>query len=208
MTVPAIGTSWPTAPRASRARSRTGPSCVPTRTRWSEGLAIAALAVGASAAYIAVKASFRREIEALERGARGDGRRRHRRRRADHARRRTRGVPVRRGEGLLEVIEGDDPLPRLFPPYMHGLFATHPGERLVGGARAGSPPTTFDAANPTLVNNVETLATVPHILAARRRVVPRPRHQPVRRRRGLHRRRRRRRDPASRGRARHAAAAR
>ena len=43
-----------------------------------EGLAIAALAVGASAAYLAVKASFRPEIEALERALVEHGRRRHR----------------------------------------------------------------------------------------------------------------------------------
>ena len=64
---------------------------------------------------------------------------------------------------MLEVIEGKPPLPRWFPPYEHGLFATAPqtgweasphGRR----RRATSP-------NPTLVNNVETLANVPHILA-------------------------------------------
>jgi NADH-quinone oxidoreductase subunit F len=49
-------------------------------------------------------------------------------------------------KALLEVIEGNLPLPRVLPPYMEGLFR--------------QPP----AANPTLVNNVETLANVPHIL--------------------------------------------
>lgn len=51
-------------------------------------------------------------------------------------------------KGLLEVIEGKDPLPRLYPPYVQGLFeepGTEPG--------------------PALVNNVETLANVPHIIA-------------------------------------------
>src|SRR6266511_1099817 len=47
---------------------------------------------------------------------------------------------------LLEVIEGNDPLPRVLPPYQVGLFAG-PGSR-----------------NPTVTNNVETLACVPHIL--------------------------------------------
>jgi NADH-quinone oxidoreductase subunit F len=50
-------------------------------------------------------------------------------------------------KALLEVIEGNAPLPRLYPPYQHGLFAT------------------TEVSNPTLVNNVETLANVPHILA-------------------------------------------
>jgi len=41
------------------------------------------------------------------------------------ARRRARGVPVSaRRRRLLEVIEGNDPLPRWLPPYLHGLFAT------------------------------------------------------------------------------------
>ena len=29
-------------------------------------------------------------------------------------------------KALLEVIEGKPPLPRLLPPYLHGLFATSP----------------------------------------------------------------------------------
>src|SRR6266702_1846281 len=49
--------------------------------------------------------------------------------------------------GLEEVIEGRPPLPRVARPFMQGLFATPPQD------------------NPTLVNNVETLANVPHILA-------------------------------------------
>ncbi len=44
------------------------------------------------------------------------------------------------------MIEGNDPLPRVVPPWMEGLFR-----------KPGSP-------NPTAVNNVETLANVPHIL--------------------------------------------
>lgn len=49
--------------------------------------------------------------------------------------------------GLLEVIEGNLPLPRWLPPFQQGLFAT-----------TSSP-------HPTVVNNVETLANVPLILA-------------------------------------------
>jgi NADH:ubiquinone oxidoreductase subunit F (NADH-binding) len=51
--------------------------------------------------------------------------------------------------GMLEVIEGGLPLPHVFPPYLHGLFS---------GAYGG-PET-----NPTVVDNVETLAHVPSIL--------------------------------------------
>jgi NADH-quinone oxidoreductase subunit F len=49
--------------------------------------------------------------------------------------------------GLEEVIEGRPPLPRVARPFIQGLFARPPAD------------------NPTLVNNVETLANVPHILA-------------------------------------------
>jgi NADH-quinone oxidoreductase subunit F len=49
--------------------------------------------------------------------------------------------------GMLEVIEDRDPLPRVARPYYLGLFARPPDE------------------NPTLVNNVETLSDVAHILA-------------------------------------------
>ncbi len=48
--------------------------------------------------------------------------------------------------GLLEVVEGKLPLPRILPPYMYGLNAT------------------MQQPNPTVVNNVETLAHVPGIL--------------------------------------------
>jgi NADH:ubiquinone oxidoreductase subunit F (NADH-binding) len=134
-----------------------------------EGLAIAAHAMGATAAFIGLKASFRTEIDGLERaltemeaeGAAG-------------------AVPIAIvagpdeylfGEetGLLQVIEGDAPLPRLVPPYLHGLFATTPesgwsaGPQLSGPDRR--PATEFAGSNPTLVNNAETLATVTHVLA-------------------------------------------
>jgi NADH-quinone oxidoreductase subunit F len=112
-----------------------------------EGLAIAAYAVGAERAFVGLKETFTIEIQALTRalkemqeaGALG-------------------GVPVELvlgpdlylfGEetGLEEVIEGRPPLPRVARPFIQGLFARPPAD------------------NPTLVNNVETLANVPHILA-------------------------------------------
>ena len=114
-----------------------------------EGLAIAAYAVGAERAYVGVKEVFTQEIQALRR-ALGEMRE------ADALG----GIAVELvlgpdlylfGEetGLEEVIEGrpPPPLPRVARPFIQGLFATPPQD------------------NPTLVNNVETLANVPHILA-------------------------------------------
>ena len=111
-----------------------------------EGLAVALLTVGAAGAVLALKQSFQRELRGLRRALaemRAGGM--------------LDGVPVRIVAGpdeylfgeekaLLEVVEGNDPLPRIFPPYQVGLFA-----------QRGSP-------NPTLVNNAETLANVPLIL--------------------------------------------
>jgi NADH:ubiquinone oxidoreductase subunit F (NADH-binding) len=129
-----------------------------------EGLLIAALAVEVADAYVAVKASFEREYEALTRAigemqAAGICR--------DCEIRVVQGPEeylFGEEKGLLEVIEGNPPLPRLLPPYEHGLFATaiqtgwegHEPDPDVPG-RAGS--------NPTVVNNVETLSNLPHVLA-------------------------------------------
>ncbi len=131
-----------------------------------EGLVIAAEAIGAEAAYIAIKASFERETanvrravqEFQEAGLCGDL-----------------TVTIVGGPGeylfgeekaMLEVIEGNPPLPRRFPPYEHGLFATAPQQ---GWESTGAGPRGDlgggEAANPTLVNNVETLSNVPHVLA-------------------------------------------
>jgi NADH-quinone oxidoreductase subunit F len=56
-------------------------------------------------------------------------------------------------------------LPRWLPPYLHGLFATAP--QLGWQSRDVEPGSARDVAgsNPTLVNNVETLSNIPHILA-------------------------------------------
>jgi NADH:ubiquinone oxidoreductase subunit F (NADH-binding) len=130
-----------------------------------EGLAIAALAVGAAAAYVGLKASFTTEFDAVERAAAemsGAGLL------GDLAVTLVAGPEeYLYGEetGLLQVIEGEAPLPRLMPPYLQGLFATTPNTGWSSRAGLVGPPTEFNAANPTLVNNVETLATVTHILA-------------------------------------------
>jgi NADH-quinone oxidoreductase subunit F len=128
-----------------------------------EGLAIAATAVNAREGFIAVKASFAPEIAALERAL------------TEMAREGlVPDAPLTLVTGpeeylfgeekaLLEVIEGNDPMPRWLPPYLHGLFATTPQEGWQGADR---PRTDGErvGSNPTLVNNVESLASVPLIL--------------------------------------------
>src|SRR3954462_2799936 len=59
---------------------------------------------------------------------------------------------------VTQVIEGKPPLPRLFPPYEHGLFAS---DVVTGWEPTPGQP----APNPTLVNNVGTLSNVPWIIA-------------------------------------------
>jgi NADH:ubiquinone oxidoreductase subunit F (NADH-binding) len=129
-----------------------------------EGLAIAAGTVDAAGVYLAVKASFAPEIDALTRalgemtdaGLVGD-------------------VPITLVTGpeeylfgeekaMLEVIEGEDPLPRLFPPYIHGLFTAMPQMGWSAGIDLSSDGVEVPSSNPTLVNNVETLTNVVPIL--------------------------------------------
>ena len=129
-----------------------------------EGLAIAALAVGAEEAFIATKARFEREREAIVRAVSEMDR-------AGMLDGLTVSIVAGPDEylfgeekALLEVIEGHDPLPRVLPPFQHGLFAT--GPQLGWEAHPpASAPGAGPEPNPTLVNNFETLCNVPHILA-------------------------------------------
>lgn len=129
-----------------------------------EGLVVATRTVGAIESFIAVKESFRIETERLigaitefqEAGWLD-------------------GITMTIVEGpeeyllgeekaLLEVIEGNPPLPRWLPPYLHGLYATVPQ---LGWQAADSEPghSGQHLANPTLVNNAETLSQAAWILA-------------------------------------------
>lgn len=128
-----------------------------------EGLSVAATVINAREAFVAVKASFVAEIGALERALAEM---------ADAGLLCDAPVSLVGGpeeylfgeeKALLEVIEGNDPMPRWLPPYLHGLFATTPQEGWSSSARpAGDLVRT--GSNPTLVNNVESLANVPLIL--------------------------------------------
>ena len=97
-----------------------------------EGLSIAATVVQAQEVFVAVKASFQPEIDALERALREMA-----------AAGLLCDAPVSLVGGpeeylfgeetaLLEVVEGNEPMPRWLPPYVHGLFRDDAPRRLVG----------------------------------------------------------------------------
>ena len=69
---------------------------------------------------------------------------------------------------LLEVLDGRHPFPRIAPPFRRGLEddgAGGDGTRTASDVQLAGPDATTLAA-PTLVNNVETMANVPAVLAA------------------------------------------
>ena len=129
-----------------------------------EGSLIAAYAVGADTVFLAVKASFHAEIgrlrtaidEVRAAGWMGD-------------------VEIDVVEGpseylygeetaLLEVVNGRAPFPRLAPPYRQGAEVVGDDPTSVAETEMATPGDDTPAP-PALVNNVETIANVPGILA-------------------------------------------
>jgi NADH:ubiquinone oxidoreductase subunit F (NADH-binding) len=129
-----------------------------------EGALIAAFAVGADRIIVATKRSFTEELVRLRRAT-------EEMMAADWFEPGT--IEVFAGPGdylygeetaLLEVLDGRAPFPRIAPPYRHGVDELGDATRspadveLAGGGANTTAP-------PTLVNNTETLANVPRILA-------------------------------------------
>jgi NADH-quinone oxidoreductase subunit F len=117
-----------------------------------EGALIAARAVHADRVIIALKRSFTAEVERT-RAALAEMR-------AAHLLPTSIDCSVFEGpdeylygeeSALLETIDGRGPFPRIVPPYRVGLLGDNPHLR--------------DGAGPALVNNVETIANVPNIVA-------------------------------------------
>jgi len=128
-----------------------------------EGLIVAARTVEAIEAFMALKDSFRAELEALTHAVEDF---------EEAGWLNGLSITIVAGpeeylfgeeKALLEVIEGNDPLPRWLPPFLHGLYATEPQL----GWQSHDPESGHSGAhiaNPTLVNNAETLAQAAWIL--------------------------------------------
>jgi NADH-quinone oxidoreductase subunit F len=132
--------------------------------RTLEGALIAARAVGADRIIVATKASFTTELARLRRAAAEL---------ADAGW--TDGVSIEvfagpseylYGEetGMLEVLDGREPFPRIAPPYRHGVDELGDGTLDAADVELAGPASDEEAP-PTLVNNAETMAHVAGILA-------------------------------------------
>ncbi|MFA7248290.1 MAG: NADH-ubiquinone oxidoreductase-F iron-sulfur binding region domain-containing protein [Dehalococcoidia bacterium] len=119
--------------------------------RMLEGLAIAQHVLNAETAYVVTKASYAPEIERIERAYEEM---KFATPMMDHVELVYGPDEYLFGEekALVSVVDGGLPMPRVFPPYMQGLFS---------GAWAG-PDERHN--NPTVVNNVETLSHVANIV--------------------------------------------
>ncbi len=128
-----------------------------------EGVCIAAFAIGAQSAFIGLKAKYTQEHENLAKALlemEQEGL--------------TAGISVTIVPGpdsylfgeetaLLQTIQGEPSAPRLFPPYIQGIFASTPNIDWSSMPQAHLAKN-FDDPAPTLVNNVESLATAAHIM--------------------------------------------
>jgi NADH:ubiquinone oxidoreductase subunit F (NADH-binding) len=130
-----------------------------------EGALVAAFAVAADTVIVAVKETFSAEASRLREAIK-----------EMHAAGWATDVDLSVFEGppeylygeetaLLEAIDGRGPFPRVSPPYRHGAeeFGDEPASSAAQVEMAA--PADLTDAPPTLVNNVETLANVPGILA-------------------------------------------
>ncbi len=131
--------------------------------RMLEGALIAAGAVGADGVVIGVKATFRRELERIHAAL-------------DEVRAAgwSDGVDLFVVEGpshylygeetgLLEVIAGRNPFPRIAPPFRHGVDQVGEDNKSAADQPMAGPGAS--PVPPTLVNNVETISNVPAIVA-------------------------------------------
>ncbi len=139
-----------------------------------EGALIAAVAVDADEVIVATKRSFRTEIARLRPAM------------ADVARQ-AEGIGVDLVEGpgeylygeesgLLEVVAGRPPFPRIAPPYRGGVDEIDPSTKSAAAEPLAAPGDATPTP-PTLVNNVETFANVPGIPRTGACVVPRGRNR-------------------------------
>jgi NADH:ubiquinone oxidoreductase subunit F (NADH-binding) len=128
-----------------------------------EGAVIAAETVDAERIVFALKASFKKEIERLRTAL------------AEVEAAGWTEVTMCIVEGpaeylygeetaLLEVVDGREPFPRIAPPYRHGVDDVGEDPTSAAGSVMASPGGQTPAA-PALVNNAETMANVPGILA-------------------------------------------
>jgi NADH:ubiquinone oxidoreductase subunit F (NADH-binding) len=128
-----------------------------------EGAVIAAEAVNAERVVFALKASFSKELERL-RTALAE---------VEHAGWTDLELRVVEGPSeylygeetaLLEVVDGREPFPRIAPPFRHGVEDVGDDPVSAAGSVMATPGGQTSAA-PTLVNNAETMANIPGILA-------------------------------------------
>jgi NADH-quinone oxidoreductase subunit F len=135
-----------------------------------EGALIAALAVGAQEVIFGLKRSFVTEVARLERAIEEMNQAGW-----------TEGISLQVFQGpneylygeetaLLETIDGRYPFPRIAPPFRRGVHdvATAADANARSGLSAHidmAGPDGDGLAAPTLVDNIETLANVPHIIA-------------------------------------------